>query len=69
MAATTKVFDSAAIKSASYDRATKALNITFTSGNRYTYSDCDEKLFRGLCRAKSAGRYFAKNIRPHYVTA
>lgn len=59
-------FDSAAIERATFDRDSNKLTITFKSGGEYEYRNCEEKLFRGLCRAPSAGRYFQKHIRPFF---
>lgn len=61
-----KKLASSAIAEAKYERDTYTLIITFTSGGVYEYPDCEEDVYRGLIRATSAGKYFAKHIRPRW---
>jgi KTSC domain len=52
-----------------YDPRDHSMNVTFKSGRTYEYSNVDEKRFKGIQRAKSAGSYFHNKIRnAHFVT-
>lgn len=44
------------------------LGIAFTHGATYFYSKVSEEVFFSLCKAKSMGEYFARNIRGKYFT-
>jgi hypothetical protein len=58
--------DSSAITAVEYDLATWKLDVTFTSGRRYTYFDVPEWEYEGLINAPSAGEYFNGHIRGEY---
>ena len=62
-----KQFDSACIKSATYDEGREVLTITFTSGKSYEYYDVPAAVYEGLVAAPSAGQYFNKVIRAYSV--
>ena len=59
-----RTLDSSAISRVQWTEATGEMVITFTSGRAYAYPDTPLRLARGLIRAKSAGRYFNKRIKP-----
>lgn len=58
----TKV-NSTAIASVGYDAETKELEVEFTSGSLYLYSNVPHSAFVGLMSATSHGRYFDAHIR------
>jgi hypothetical protein len=62
----TQSFSSTAIASASYDTDEQRLEITFTSGKSYTYENVPESIWDGLVMARSAGSYFAEQIKGRY---
>ena len=62
----TQDFSSAAIARAFYDTETQELEIVFTSGRGYTYNNVPENIWESLCSARSAGSYFASNIKDRY---
>ena len=62
-----KQFNSACVKSASYNEETEVLTITFTSGKSYDYYDVPAAVYEGLITAPSAGQYFNQNIRAYSV--
>lgn len=55
--------ESEALASVGYDRDTLELEIEFTSGAVYRYSDVPESLHAGLMTAASHGEFFAYHIR------
>ena len=50
------------IKAVGYDRDSKTLQITFSNGATYTYSDVPLAMYEGLFTADSAGRYVQQFI-------
>jgi KTSC domain len=59
--------DSSVIRAADYDPESRALEVTFTSGRRYTYFGVPDWEFDGLVTATSAGEYFNARIRDQYA--
>jgi len=57
---------SSAIRTVGYDRASRQMRITFTSGGTYTYFDVPAWKFAGLVAASSAGQYFNDHIRDQH---
>lgn len=57
---------SSALSSGTYDTDTQTLNLLFTSGRDYTFENVPEHVWDGLCAARSAGAYFAQNIKGVY---
>jgi hypothetical protein len=51
-----------------HDPKTKTMVITFHNQQQYSYSGVSSNVFHGLKKAKSAGKYFHKNIRSSYET-
>jgi len=49
-----------------YDTSTGMLKITFLSGSVYAYHDVPDKIYQGLSRAASKGKYFNRLIKNHY---
>ena len=45
---------------------TQELEITFTSGRGYTYNNVPENVWESFCSARSAGSYFASQIKDRY---
>jgi len=64
-----KTLDSSAIRRVQWDDASGEMILTFASGRAYSYPDTPIRLARGLIRAKSAGRYFNKRIRPLFFVS
>ena len=62
----TETLNSSAISRAAYDTDTQELELTFTSGYSYTYDNVPETIWDGLIAARSAGSYFASQIRGRY---
>jgi len=54
---------SSAIRSVGYDQEQRVLEIEFTSGAVYQYSDVPAEVYRGLMAAESHGRYFNQAVR------
>lgn len=59
--------ESSAIQAADYDPEGRTLDVTFTSGRRYTYFSVPDWEFDGLVTATSAGEYFNTRIRDQYA--
>ena len=57
---------STVIEDYDYDSEAGTLNVTFTTGRRYTYFDVPPDVAHGLDSASSRGAYFNRCIRPHY---
>jgi predicted dehydrogenase len=53
---------SSAISSIGYDRDTKTMEVQFTNGTLYVYSDVSPEHFTAFHNADSIGRHFAANI-------
>jgi hypothetical protein len=59
---------SSAIRSVSYNPATRNLTICFTSeGSGYDYYNVPQYIYDGLLQASSKGRYFQQYIREQYA--
>ena len=54
------------LASADYDPTSQTLEVTFRSGETWTYSSVPESEYDGLMGAHSPGRYFLSNIRGVY---
>lgn len=57
---------STAIASARYSAETRELDLFFTNGKMYTYTDVPPEIADGLEHADSAGAYFHANIKDQY---
>ena len=62
----TQSFASTAIARGSYDTDTQTLELVFVSGRDYTFENVPEHIWDGLCAARSAGAYFASQIKGRY---
>jgi len=60
---------SRAVVSAGYDAATRALDIEFSSGRVYRFSDVPASVFEWLLRVPNKGVYIARTITGHYAYA
>jgi len=60
--------NSSAIKSCSYAKPFKRLNVTFLNGTTYEFDGISLTRFNKLVAAESPGKYFAKNIKGKYVS-
>ena len=58
--------ESSMIAAVAYDENKQLLEIEFTSGRVYYYSNVELDVYEGLIAARSAGRYFENNIRGGY---
>jgi hypothetical protein len=58
--------DSSLIDRVSYDADTETLTITFDNGHVYDYQDVPQKVYDGLMKAESKGRYFNQHIKGKY---
>lgn len=56
-------FQSAALRSASYDPDGGTLDITFTSGRTFTYEGVPAEVFYALRDAPSPGQYYHQEIK------
>jgi hypothetical protein len=54
---------SSALRSVGYDKDSQTLEIEFTNGAVYRYSDVPPEVYRGLMAAESHGRYFNQHVR------
>ncbi len=54
---------SSALRSVGYDLEQRVLEIEFTNGVVYQYSDVPPEVYRGLMAAESHGRYFHQHVR------
>lgn len=61
-----KKFDSSLIIHGWYNGTDKELEISFPNGKKYRYYGVEEKEWKGLCSAESAGEYFSQNIKGKY---
>lgn len=60
------LLDSSVLASAAYDEHTRALRLTFHTGEVYEYEDIPGYLFAVLIRSDSAGTVFNEAIRPNF---
>lgn len=58
--------ESSMIRAVGYDPATKELEVVFTSGRIYRYTDVPHKVYEGLVAAESKGRYMRAHILDAY---
>jgi hypothetical protein len=58
--------ESSSLKSVGYDELTQTLTVEFHTGKKYSYGEVPVEVYNDLLEAKSAGSYFAKNIRGKY---
>ena len=59
-------FASSNLLSGSYDAETQELEITFQSGEAYSYENVPQGLWAGLISAGSPGSYFYHQIRSRF---
>ncbi|MBK6801644.1 MAG: KTSC domain-containing protein [Novosphingobium sp.] len=59
-------FSSSAVKRGEYDPATQRLTLWFPEGKPYVYCRVPERIWEGLLRAPSKGRYFNAHIDGRY---
>lgn len=57
---------SSAISSVGYDERSSTLEVEFQSGAVYDYFDVPPKVYRGLLKASSKGRFVSRRIRDRY---
>ena len=57
---------SSAIASAGYDDDTQVLDVTFTSGQTYTFQGVPQSVFDALIASSSPGRFYHQNIKGIY---
>jgi hypothetical protein len=55
--------ESSTMRSVGYDPQSRMMEIEFTSGHVYQYSDVPPEVYQGLVDAESQGRYFRQHIR------
>jgi hypothetical protein len=58
---------SSAIARAAYDDETKLLEVTFTSGQTYTFHEVPVEIYDGLLAAGSPGRYYHSQIKGQFA--
>lgn len=58
--------DSSAISSVGYDERRSVLEVEFSSGAVYDYLDVPPKVWKGLLRAPSKGKFVSSRIRDRY---
>ena len=54
---------SSALRSVGYDQEQQVLEIEFTNGAVYQYSNVPKSVYEGLMAAESHGRYFHQHVR------
>jgi hypothetical protein len=57
---------SSALRSADYDDETQQLDVTFNSGQTYTYERVPAHVFEQLSTASSPGTYFFQNVKGRF---
>jgi len=62
----TENLNSSAISRASWDDETQELELVFASGQAYTFENVPEHIYEGLITARSAGSYYAQQIKGRY---
>ena len=58
---------SSVIRRYRYDEARHRLDITFVSGEDYSYFEVPGSIVSGLAAARSKGRYFQRHIRDRFA--
>lgn len=61
-----KITNSSSIAHIDYHEDKSILEICFTNGGTYRYSDCPKSVYETLKTADSAGRHFLKHIKDNY---
>lgn len=56
------------LQSATYDKESEDLTVTFQDGQGYRYLNVPPSTYRGLTLAGSAGSYFHRNIRSRFLS-
>jgi hypothetical protein len=59
-------FDSSAVDWARYDPESGTLDIQYKGGDRYSYFEVPERVYRELRQASSAGEYVNLEIKPNH---
>ena len=59
--------ESNSLRSIGYDPSTRELEVEFSSGRIYSYSDVPPETFDWLMRTKGKGGYFNRMIRDRYA--
>jgi len=59
---------SSTIKSASYDKTVKVMNVTFNNGSVYSYHGVSYNRFNAFVKSESVGAYFVKNIKGKFAS-
>lgn len=57
---------SSALSLATYDLDSQTLDVRFVNGRTYTHEGVPENIFEGLCDARSAGSFYAQQIKGRY---
>ena len=60
--------DSTMVKTVAYDPETQKLEVLFTSGKTYVYSNVPQEIYDELMAAESKGSYMRANIIDMYPT-
>lgn len=58
---------STVIRSFSYDRSRRELDVTFQSGKRYTYLDVPPEIHEAMKSSFSKGEFFNEHIRDRFA--
>ncbi len=61
-----KDFDSSAVERARYHPDTLTLDLWYAGGDRYSYFEVPESVYRALLEAPSAGQFVNFEIKPNY---
>lgn len=56
-------WNSSMISSTNYNPETKNMEVVFTKGNTYTYSQIEMDEYVAFCMAESQGKYFNSNFK------
>ena len=59
-------FESSAVERARYHPESATLDIWYKGGDRYSYFDVPERVYRALREAPSAGEYVNLQIKPNH---
>jgi hypothetical protein len=58
--------NSSAMTAVGYDPLSRRMKITFTQGHTYDFCEVPQRIFDGLMRASSKGRYYNDHIKDLY---